>query len=122
MGAQGGRRAGDRAAYTEMLAGARNLPLYQERMAWPSVLRRFACYTHYGDWIGNPIQGGYWDRIAPKTALAGRTGDVPMLHVGGWYDKMRDGTLGAWQAMAASRAPQRLAPGPWGPIPWGPRA
>jgi putative CocE/NonD family hydrolase len=121
MGAERARRAGDVLAYTEMLAAARNLPLYEERMAWPSVLQRFAPYTHYGDWIGNPIQGGYWDRIAPKAALAGRTGDVPMLHVGGWYDKMLDGTLGAWQAMAASRAPQRLVVGPWGHIPWGRR-
>jgi putative CocE/NonD family hydrolase len=121
MGAERARRAGDVLAYTEMLAAARNLPLYEERMAWPSVLQRFACYTHYGDWIGNPAPGDYWDRIAPRAALAGRTGDVPMLHVGGWYDKMLNGTLGAWQAMAASRAPQRLVVGPWGHIPWGRR-
>jgi putative CocE/NonD family hydrolase len=85
------------------------------------VLQRHGRYTHYGDWIGNPTPGGYWDRIAPKAALAGRTGDVPMLHVGGWYDKMLEGTLGAWQAMAASRAAQRLIVGPWGHIPWGRR-
>jgi putative CocE/NonD family hydrolase len=122
MGAERARLAGDAAAYTEMLAAAKSLPLYEERMAWPSVLQRFAHYAHYGDWIGNPKPGGYWDRIAPKAALAGRTGDVPMLHVGGWYDKMLDGTLGAWQAMSTSDAPQRLIVGPWGHIPLGRRS
>ena len=122
MGAERARLAGDVAAYTAMLAAAKSLPLYEERMAWPAVLQRFAQYTHYGDWIGNPAPGDYWDRISPKAALAGRIDDVPTLHVGGWYDKMLEGTLGAWQAMAASRAPQRLVVGPWGHIPWGRRA
>ena len=103
-------------------AGGGQPPLYEERMAWPAVLQRFAQYTHYGDWIGNPAPGDYWDRISPKAALAGRIDDVRTLHVGGWYDKMLEGTLGAWQAMAASRAPQRLVVGPWGHIPWGRRA
>ena len=121
MGAERARLAGDAPAYREMLAAAKALPLYEERMAWPAVLQRHARYTHYGDWIGNPVPGGYWDRISPKAALAGRTGDVPMLHVGGWYDKMLEGTLGAWQAMAASHGAQRLIVGPWGHIPWGRR-
>ena len=122
MGAERARLAGDVAAYTAMLAAAKSLPLYEERAAWPSVLQHYSHYTHYADWIGNPAPGGYWDRISPKAALAGRTGDVPMLHVGGWYDKMLEGTLGAWNAMAASRATQRLIVGPWGHIPWGRRA
>ncbi len=121
MGAERARLAGDAAAYTEMLAAAKSLPLYEERMAWPAVLQRHARYTHYGDWIANPTPGGYWDRISPKAALTGRTGQVPMLHVGGWYDKMLEGTLGAWQAMTASGAAQRLIVGPWGHIPWGRR-
>lgn len=121
MGAERARLAGDVAAFTAMRAAAKALPLDETTMAWPSVLQQFGHYTHYADWIGNPSPGGYWDRIAPKAALAGRTGDVPMLHVGGWYDKMLEGTLGAWQAMATSRAPQRLIVGPWGHIPWGRR-
>src|SRR5258708_24347806 len=104
-----------------MLAAAEGGPRNEARMAWPSVLHRYVRHTHYAVWIGNPTAGGYWDRIAPKSSLAGRTGDVPMLHVGGWYDKMLDGTLGAWQAMAASGASQRLVVGPWGHIPWGRR-
>ena len=94
MGAERARLAGDALAFTALRAAARNLPLNEERTAWPAVLQRHGAYTHYADWIGNPAPGGYWDRISPAAALAGRTGDVPMLHVGGWYDPMLDGTLG----------------------------
>ena len=122
MGAERARLAGDVLAFTALRLAARNLPLNEERTAWPAVLQRHGAYTHYADWIGNPAPGGYWDRISPAAALAGRTSDVPMLHVGGWYDPMLDGTLGAFRAMKASRAPQRLIVGPWGHIPWGRRA
>jgi hypothetical protein len=122
MGAERARLAGDVAAFTVLRAAARNLPLNEERTAWPAVLQRRSRFTHYADWIGNPAPGGYWDRISPAAALAGRTGDVAMLHVGGWYDQMLDGTLGAFRAMSGSRAPQRLIVGPWGHIPWGRRA
>lgn len=121
MGAERARLAGDVEAFTALRAAARTLPLSEERTAWPTVLARYGHYTHYADWIGNPAPGGYWDRISPRAALAGRAIDVPMLHVGGWYDQMLDGTLGAFHAMAESRAPQRLVVGPWGHIPWGRR-
>lgn len=121
MGAERARLAGDIEAFTALRAAARALPLNEERTAWPTVLERYARYTHYADWIGNPAPGGYWDRVSPRAALAGRPVDVPMLHVGGWYDQMLDGTLGAFQAMAGSRAQQRLVVGPWGHIPWGRR-
>jgi putative CocE/NonD family hydrolase len=122
MGAERARLAGDIAAFTALRAAARNLPLNEERTAWPAVLEHYGHFTHYADWIGNPRPGGYWDRISPRDALAGRTGDVPMLHVGGWFDQMLEGTLGAFRALAGSRAAQRLIVGPWGHIPWGRRA
>lgn len=122
VGAERARLAGDVEAFTALRAASRNLPLNEERTAWPSVLRRYGYYTHYADWIGNPAPGGYWDRISPKAALAGRGGDVPMLHVGGWYYQMLEGSLGAYRALAKSEAAQRLIVGPWGHIPWGRRA
>jgi putative CocE/NonD family hydrolase len=121
MGAERARLAGDVPAYVAMLAAAKNPPVFEERMAWPAMLERFKHYTHYADWIGNPAPGGYWDRISPKVALAGRTGEAAMLHIGGWVDPMLDGTLAAFEAMASSKAPQRLVIGPWGHIPWGRR-
>lgn len=46
--------------------------------------------------------------------------DVPMLHIGGWYDLMLNGTLHIYrEALARSRKPQRLVIGPWIYIPWG---
>jgi predicted acyl esterase len=30
-----------------------------------------------------------------------------MLHIGGWYDQMLEGTLAGYAAMAESKAPQR---------------
>jgi uncharacterized protein len=121
MGAERARLAGDVPAFVAMAAAAKSLPLQEERMAWPTVLQRHSHYTHYADWIGNPEPGGYWDRISPQAALAGRTGDVPMLHIGGWYDQMLEGTLAGHAAMTGSAAPQRLIVGPWGHIPWGRR-
>ena len=121
MGAERARLAEDVAAYVAMQAAAKGPPLHEERMAWPAVLQRHSQYTHYADWIGNPQPGGYWDRISPQAALASRTGDVPMLHVGGWYDQMLEGTLAGYAAMADSKAPQRLIVGPWGHVPWGRR-
>jgi hypothetical protein len=121
MGAERARLAGDVPAFVAMAAAAKNLPLHEERMAWPAVLQHHSSYTHYADWIGNPAPGGYWDRISPQAALAGRTADVPMLHIGGWYDQMLEGTLAGHATMAGSQAPQRLIVGPWGHIPWGRR-
>ena len=46
--------------------------------------------------------------------------DVPMLHIGGWYDLMLNGTLRVYrEACARSRKPQRLVIGPWTHMPWG---
>jgi hypothetical protein len=46
--------------------------------------------------------------------------DVPMLHIGGWYDLMLNGTLGVYrEAVARSCKPQRLVIGPWTHMPWG---
>lgn len=121
MGSERARLGGNVTGFVAMNAAAKALPVHEERMALPSVLRRYAHLTHYGNWIGNPMSGGYWDRISPRAALAGRTGDVPMLHVGGWYDPMLEGTLGGFDAMRLSTAPQRLVVGPWGHLPWGRR-
>ena len=118
MGAERARIASDVAAFTAMRGASRNLPINEEVTAWPAVLQRYKGYTHYADWLGNPGPGGYWDRISPRAAMAGRTGDVAMLHVGGWHDQMLVGTLDCFHAMKTSRAPQRLLVGPWPHIPW----
>lgn len=49
-----------------------------------------------------------WNEHYPQTA------DVPMLHVGGWYDIFLAGTFENFSALRRlKRAPQRLLVGPW---------
>jgi putative CocE/NonD family hydrolase len=44
----------------------------------------------------------------------GQTADIPMLHVGGWYDIYLRGTIGNFRSLAAlKKAPMRLLIGPW---------
>ncbi len=106
MGAERARLAGDATAYIgRCWRLPRTCRSTRRRTAWPAVLQRHGRYTHYGDWIGNPTAGGYWDRIAPKAALAGthrRRADASCRRL--VRTQMLEGTLGAWRAMAASRA------------------
>lgn len=67
-------------------------------------------------------RNGLPDPALPRHAPRGRGLDVPMLHVGGWYDQRLMGTLAAHQAVAGvSRAEQALYVGPWTRQPWGRR-
>lgn len=123
MAALQAARAGDEAAFRALSKAAHAPPLDDETPAWPDVLKRHRQYGHFADWIGNPAPGGYWDRVSPGAALAGHALDVPMLHIGGWYDQMLPGTLETHaQAVARSSKPQALVIGPWPHLPWGRRA
>ncbi len=122
MAALQARRAGDASAYAALLGAARAMPLTDPVPARPAVMAANRRFGHYHDWLEHPAPGPFWDAIAPRAALAGRAVDVPMLHIGGWYDTMLEGTLAAYAAMAAcSAAPQRLVIGPWTHQPWGRR-
>lgn len=66
------------------------------------------------EWI-NEERGPFWDRIslAWKPYYA-KTADVPMLHLGGWYDIFLRGTLDNYLGLrAGKRGPVHLAIGPW---------
>jgi putative CocE/NonD family hydrolase len=52
--------------------------------------------------------GMQWEKYYPQTA------DVPMLHVGGWYDIYLRGTLENFRSLGAmKKSPMRLLIGPW---------
>jgi putative CocE/NonD family hydrolase len=52
--------------------------------------------------------GMQWEKYYPQTA------DVPMLHVGGWYDIYLRGTIENFHSLAAiKKSPMRLLIGPW---------
>jgi putative CocE/NonD family hydrolase len=111
----------DDEAFRALSRAARALPLQDETPAYPDVLRRYRKYGHFTDWVENEAPDAtYWARTSPRAALAGQRMDVPMLHIGGWYDTMLMGTLDAFDAArAASDQPQRLVVGPWPHLPWG---
>ncbi|GAB4182482.1 MAG: CocE/NonD family hydrolase [Thalassobaculales bacterium] len=118
LGAESARRAGDAEAFRALQAAARSLPLGDGVTCRPAVLERYAGLTHYQDWLDHPARDGYWQAIAPRDRLAGRTAPLPaMLHVGGWYDAMLAGTLDGHAALGGT-----LTVGPWSHLPWGRRA
>jgi putative CocE/NonD family hydrolase len=123
MAAEQARLAGDEAAFEALFAASRAVPLHSSRPCRPDVLEQFAHYGHYRDWLTQPEHGAYWKDIAVGHALDGKPMNVPMLHIGGWYDLMLGGTLHTYrEACARSRKPQRLVIGPWTHMPWGRRA
>jgi putative CocE/NonD family hydrolase len=123
MAAEQARLAGDEQAFEALSTATFALPLHAPRPWRPEVLETYGCYGHYGDWVMNPHPGPYWESIATGHALEGKSMDVPMLHIGGWYDFMLRGTLHIFhEACARSTKPQRLIVGPWMHLPWGRRA
>lgn len=118
LAAETARLRGDEAAYQKLYAASRNLPLYDSVPARPEILKNLAPDSFYHEWINHPEPGEYWERLSPKWLL--QDIDLPMLHVGGWFDTYMRGTLHLYKDMAArSSYPQYLLVGPWAHLPWG---
>lgn len=88
----------------------RHLPLSD----WIEVLKDIAPY--FADYLNHPDDGPYWWPINVRTQY--HLVDVPMYHMGSWYDIFQEG---AWQnfmgirALGTERArrSQKLLMGPW---------
>ena len=71
----------------------------------------------YFEDLRHPEDGPYWQAMSMDTQFADV--DVPMLHIGGWFDIFLNGTLRAFQGLQAharteaARRAQRLVVGPW---------
>jgi len=71
----------------------------------------------FRDWVAHPSHDDYWRRFDVQAQVGNI--DLPVLHIGGWFDAFLSGTLSSYQAMrtsspsAASRAHQQLLIGPW---------
>lgn len=113
------RLKGDVEAHQALFAASRTLPLTDPMPCRPQVLQRFAPDCFYFDWLDHPDPtSDYWPQYSPKAHLEGV--DLPMLHIGGWFDGYLRGNLGLFQAMVSrSRHPHHLIVGPWPHIPWG---
>lgn len=109
LDAETARRRGDRDRFEALLAASRNLPL---GMITPAILDRD---SFYHDWLANPItDADYWRSLRPNVSKI----DLPMLHIGGWYDAYLRGTLQVFDEAPRSSL-QHLCVGPWGHLPWG---
>ncbi len=113
------RLKGDRAAYLKLYRASCNLPLNDSIPANPEIMRQLAPDSFYHQWLNNPDSTAeYWHSLSPKYLL--ENVNIPMLHVGGWFDPYLRGTLNLYRAMAAkSKQPQHLLVGPWAHLPWG---
>ena len=113
------RLKGDEAAYLKLKAAANNLPLNGSIPANPELMRDLARDSFYHQWLNNSDPNAeYWQKRSPKYLLD--KVDIPMLHVGGWFDPYLRGTMNLYWAMVAQcKQPQHLLVGPWAHLPWG---
>lgn len=111
------RLKGNEVAYQALTAAAKNLPLGDRIPTRPDILTTLAPDSFYHAWLDHPEPGDYWDQLSPKTYL--QNIDLPMLHIGGWYDTFLRGTVHLYRDMAARSAyRQQLIIGPWAHLPW----
>jgi uncharacterized protein len=70
---------------------------------------------YYLDEATHSDYGAHWDTLGMQwEKFYAQTADVPMMHVGGWYDIYLRGTIENWRRLAAmKKSPMRLLIGPW---------
>ncbi len=113
LAAETARLRQNKPAYQELSAAARNLPLHN-----PEILKNLAADSFYHQWRDNPQPNTYWEQLSPKTHF--QDVDLPMFHIGGWFDAYLRGTMNLYQEMAGrSQYRQQLLVGPWTHLPWG---
>lgn len=116
--AEGARRRGEANAYQALFKASRNLPLYDPIPLKPGVLQQYAPQSYYFDWLEHSEPDDYWRQLSPRLEVV----DLPMLHIGGWFDSYLSGSLRLYREMSArSQNLQHLIIGPWAHLPWGRR-
>ncbi|HBB30655.1 MAG TPA: S15 family X-Pro dipeptidyl-peptidase [Cyanobacteria bacterium UBA8803] len=116
LAAETARLQRDATAHQLLYAASRNLPFYDLSHPFTESLRKYAPNSFYYEWLEHSEPGEYWEQLSPN--LQGV--DLPMLHIGGWFDPYLRGNLRLYQEMAARSAfPQHLLIGPWAHLPWG---
>lgn len=118
LAAQTARLKGDVNAFQLLYLASKNLPIYESSSFFKESLRKYAPSNFYYQWLQHSQPGEYWEQLSPQNLI--EDADLPMLHIGGWFDPHLRGTLNLYQDLAArSRYPQRLIIGPWAHLPWG---
>lgn len=79
--------------------------------------------TYYRDWIRNDRPSRYWSDL--DLSRRWDAIDIPVLHLGGWYDLYLHGSIDLFEKLSQhaatpeTRSNQYLVVGPWVHIPWG---
>ena len=118
LAAETARRNRDEKAFTQLYQAARNLPINESIPAYPQILAELAANSFYEDWLSYSPEHSYWRELSPESFLDRL--DLPMLHIGGWFDPYLRGNLRLYQGMCKRSAHQQnLVIGPWTHLPWG---
>ena len=113
LAAETARIRGDVVSFDQLLQAAHQLPVRDPIPVCPKVLSGVSSFFH--DWVKRPPTDGYWQRLIPQLSEV----DLPMLHIGGWFDPYLRGDLRLYREMAArSQYCHHFWVGPWGHIPW----
>ncbi|MGL5873933.1 MAG: CocE/NonD family hydrolase [Xenococcaceae cyanobacterium] len=118
LAAETARLRGEEQAFQKLYLASRNLPLSDSIPANPNILRELAPDSFYHAWLNNAQPGEYWEKLSPKNFL--EEIDLPMLHIGGWFDPYLRGTINLYKAMRdCNKSFQHLIVGAWAHLPWG---
>ncbi len=113
LAAETARLAQNVPLFQQLSVAARNLPLSDPTPACPVVLAGVESFFH--DWVDRSATDDYWQQRTPQLDEV----DLPMLHVGGWFDPYLRGDLRLYREMAArSQYLHHFWVGPWAHIPW----
>lgn len=86
------------------------------------LLKAYELAPYFFEWLDHPEYDAYWKRWSIDRFYQRIT--VPALHLGGWYDIFRDGTLGLFEGLSrnagspTARENQKLIMGPYYHNPW----
>ncbi len=115
LAAETARLQQDAVAYQALRQAAHVLPLGDAVPSRPQVLKVYAPDSFFHQWLDRPQPDDYWQALKPDLAAV----NLPMLHIGGWYDPYLRGNLRLYEQMVSQgSAPQALWIGPWGHLPW----
>lgn len=118
LAAETARLKQDLSAYKILYLASRNLPIYDMPIIVEETLRKYCPSNFYFQWLKHDRNDEYWQKLSPKTYF--NDVDLPMLHIGGWFDTYLRGTLNLYEEMhKKSSFQQSLIIGAWGHLPWG---
>lgn len=121
LAAETARLQGKTIAHHTLATAGKNLPLSDLVPTRSGLLSSFEPDSFYFQWLEHPKPSEYWQHLSPQTYFADI--NLPMLHIGGWFDPFLRGTLHLYTEMAArSQWRQQLLIGAWTHLPWGRKA